>query len=143
MSCHQTTMAALRDAGYRMTPQRAMIAESMHHLGGHVTAEAVLADVQRSHPYVDLSTVYRTLELFSQMGLIRAFKPAIGPMEFEVAAELHHHLVCTRCGAESALAAGELEVLLAHLRAEHGFEARLEHLAIPGLCQHCRQAEGT
>jgi Fe2+ or Zn2+ uptake regulation protein len=136
-------MAALRDAGYRMTPQRAMIAESMHHLGGHVTAEAVLADVQRSHPYVDLSTVYRTLELFGQMGLVRVFTPASGPMKFEVAAEPHHHLVCVGCGAESALAADELVDLLAHLRDQHGFEAQLEHLAIPGRCQHCRQADGS
>lgn len=143
MSCHQTTLDALRDAGYRLTPQRVMIAESMHHLGGHVTAEAVLADVQRSHPYMDLSTVYRTLELYSQMGLVRAFTPASGPMEFEVAAEPHHHLVCTACGAEAALAAGELGDLVTHLRTEHGFEARLEHLAIPGLCRHCRPADGT
>jgi Fur family ferric uptake transcriptional regulator len=62
MSCHQITLDQLRAAGCRMTPQRALVAEALHHLGGHVTAERVLAHIRPQHPYMDLSTVYRSLD---------------------------------------------------------------------------------
>jgi Fur family ferric uptake transcriptional regulator len=133
-------MDALRAAGFRPTPQRALVVEALHHLGGHVTAEAVQAEVQRSHPYMDLSTVYRTLELLTQLGLVRSFVSASGPNEFELTGEPHHHLVCTVCGSVEPLAAGELAGLESQLIATHGFEPRLAHLAIPGRCRSCRAA---
>jgi Fur family ferric uptake transcriptional regulator len=137
MSCHQPTLDALRGAGFRLTPQRAMIAEALHHLGGHVTAEQVAEHVQRQYPYVDLSTVYRTLELLAELGLARAFDTGDGPMTFEVAEVPHHHLVCTECGQMEALATTEMVPLEQQLRQTYGFEANLQHLAIPGRCRAC------
>jgi Fur family ferric uptake transcriptional regulator len=138
MSCHQITMEQLRAAGCRMTPQRALVAEALHHLGGHVTADRVLAHVQMQHPYMDLSTVYRTLERFAELGLVRAFRGAGGPAQFELAEEPHHHLVCTRCGDVQALPVAALDDLMAQLDVDHGFRAEMHHLAIPGLCAACQ-----
>jgi Fe2+ or Zn2+ uptake regulation protein len=140
VSCHQITMDQLRAAGCRMTPQRALVAEALHHLGGHVTADRVLTHVQVQHPYMDLSTVYRTLERFTELGLVRAFRGAGGPTEFELAEEPHHHLVCTCCGGVEALPVTALDSLLAQLNSEHGFRAEVHHLAIRGVCASCLAA---
>src|SRR5881397_1364033 len=61
MSCETETAVVLRDAGQKITPQRMLILSTLRHAGQHVTAPAVLEEVRRSYPYVDASTVYRTL----------------------------------------------------------------------------------
>ncbi|HBY96085.1 MAG TPA: transcriptional repressor [Chloroflexi bacterium] len=138
MSCHQQAAESLRLAGYRLTPQRMMILEAVYHLGGHVTAEQILAYVQRRHPYVDLSTVYRTIDLLTGLGVVQAFDVSGGASQYELAAEPHHHLVCRVCGSVEPLADYHLRELSAHLLKEHGFQADLDHLAITGLCAACR-----
>jgi Fur family ferric uptake transcriptional regulator len=140
MSCHRETVETLRAAGYRLTPQRVMILEAVHHLGGHVTAEQILAYVQQRHPYVDLSTVYRTLDLLTSLNVVRAFDLGGGPTQYELASEPHHHLVCRGCGSIQALADYHLRELGDHLLREHGFKADLDHLAITGLCEACLAA---
>lgn len=139
MSCHEPTLIRLQAAGYRLTPQRTMIAEALHHLDGHVTAEEVLARVQRQHPYMDLSTVYRTLELLTRLDLVRSFTSGGGPTRYELAAEPHHHLVCLHCGLERPVGAEALQSLVRHLADRHAFEATFDHLAIPGRCADCRR----
>lgn len=133
-------LGRLRDGGYRLTPQRIMILEAIQCLGGHVTAEQILARVQQSYPYVDLSTIYRTLDLFVSLDVVKAFEVSGGPTQFELAAEPHHHLVCRRCGHITALADYHLHDLANHLIQEHDFRPELDHLAIPGVCRACVEA---
>jgi len=142
VSCYHQASEVIRSAGYRLTPQRLFILEAVYHLGGHVTAEQVLAYVQKSSPYVDLSTVYRTLELLVSLGLIRRFSAPNRPNEYEVAtAEPHHHLVCLRCGRVEAVPAEPLSTVLREIVAAHGFTPDETHLAIHGLCAECHAQE--
>lgn len=140
MSCHQQAVERLRHAGYRLTPQRMMILEAIYHLGGHVTAEQILAYVQQQHPYVDLSTVYRTIDLLTSLNVVQAFEVSSGPTQYELADEPHHHLVCRQCGSVEPLADYHLRDLAIHLLEEHSFRADLDHLAITGLCSTCQAA---
>jgi Fur family ferric uptake transcriptional regulator len=138
VSCHERAAAGLRESGYRLTPQRLMILEAVHHLGRHATADEVLGFVQARHPAMDLSTVYRTLELLRETGLVRTFERPGRAMEYELAADPHHHLVCRDCGSVTRLPDAALRQLAERLAADHGFEADLDHLAIVGLCAGCR-----
>ncbi len=139
MSCHMSASQVLRSAGYRLTPQRLFILEAVYHLGSHVTAEQVLEYVQRTYPYVDLSTVYRALELFVSLGLIRRFSAAGRPNEYEVATvEPHHHLVCQGCGKVETVPAALLSEALEQVAKHYGFALETVHMALPGLCADCQ-----
>lgn len=140
MSCHTAASQTLRSAGYRLTPQRLFILEAVYHLGGHVTAEQVLEYVQKTYPYVDLSTVYRTLELFASLGLIRRFNAAGRPNEYEVATvEPHHHLICSGCGKIETVPAELLSGPLEQVASRYGFVLDTTHVAFFGLCPNCQK----
>lgn len=140
MSCHTAASQTLRSAGYRLTPQRLFILEAVYHLGGHVRAEQVLEYVQKRYPYMDLSTVYRTLELLASLGLIRRFSALGRPNEYEVAAvEPHHHLVCSECGKVETVPAELLSDTLEQVAKQYGFVLETTHMAFSGLCPNCRK----
>src|SRR4051795_3286417 len=89
---------ALRKRGQRVTPQRLVINRTLQELGRHVSAEEVLGAVERRLPNVSLPTVYSTLELLGELGLLRRVGPAGGRMLFDARTEEHEHAVCSVCG---------------------------------------------
>ena len=121
-----------------MTPQRQLILAAVASLHGHVSVEQVYQDVVRVFPDVNISTVYRTLEVLEELGLVRHTHFHDGVAQFERTDEApHHHMVCTRCGATSELDLDVLEPLAVELKRRYGFEADLAHSAIVGLCRGC------
>lgn len=130
----------LREQGYRLTPQRAMILSIIEGSDRHISAEEIYAQVAAKYPQVNISTVYRTLELLKQLGLIYETDLGEGRVKYHPEDKgHHHHLVCQNCGAiididESTLA-GLKDVLL-H---QYDFSAQLRHVAIFGLCGNCRK----
>ncbi len=129
---------ALREVGYRLTPQRLMILSIISESTGHVTAEAIHDRVKEQYPCVDISTVYRTLHLLKDLKLVTATDLGAGVAHYELAERgAHHHLICRRCGAAEALNDAFLEPLADSLRSKYGFAADLQHLAIFGLCKRC------
>src|SRR3954447_19671226 len=89
---------ALRERGQRVTPQRLVIARTLQEMGRHVSAEEVLGAVEERLPNVSLPTVYSTLELLGELGLLRRVGPAGGRMLFDPRTEEHEHVVCVVCG---------------------------------------------
>jgi Fur family ferric uptake transcriptional regulator len=133
---------ALRQRGLRMTPQRQLILDAVVSMQGHFSAERVYQHVVREFPDVNISTVYRTLEVLEELGFVRHthFHDGVAQYERSDVAQ-HHHLLCSRCGAETELEASVLQPLADELRRRYGFEADLAHSAIVGLCGGC--AAGT
>lgn len=130
-------IARLRAVGYRMTAQRRALLATIWGFEGHFTVEQVRDALSAVSPPVDTSTIYRTLELLCEMGVLHALT-GHSPTEYERPREPHHHLICTICGTVTALSAYHLDDLFRHLREQHQFEADLAHLAIPGRCHQCR-----
>jgi Fe2+ or Zn2+ uptake regulation protein len=139
MSCHEHVIDQLRQAGIRLTPQRALVLDVVYHGEGHLTADEVYARVRAQSPQVDLSTVYRNLLFLRQQGLIGELRLEGQPARFEAvrSGAEHHHAVCTRCGAMLEVAPGDLADLAATLRDRYGFHLEPVHLTLPGLCQAC------
>lgn len=142
MTCHEHALHQLRDAGIRLTPQRALVLDIVYHSGGHLTADEVYAQVRAQSPYVDLSTVYRNLVFLRQQGLVGELRLEGQPARFEAVrgGEEHHHAVCTRCGAMLEIDHTDLASLEAVLRDKYGFQLEPVHLTLPGLCQACASA---
>jgi len=134
----------LRQSGQRVTRQRLAIFTALARLGGHRTAEEIYDLVRAQHPDVNLSTVYRNLDLGVELGLVTQTDLGGGVRRFElVRAERHHHLVCQQCGAVFELEDDLLEPLRAALLERYGFVARMDPFAIFGTCSACRSRSRT
>jgi len=132
---------ALRNSGQRLTPQRMMVLSALAEQESHVTAEAILDLVRLEYPYINLSTIYRTLDLLVELGLVAETDLGGGVRQFElVGAHPHHHLICQRCGHTIEIGDETLQPLRNRLQSHYGFEARMDHFAIFGVCQACREA---
>lgn len=127
----------LRKFGYRITPQRQLVLEAVNVLG-HASPEELLAEVQKTAAGVNLSTVYRTLEVLEQVGLVTHAHIGHGaPTYHTVSEELHIHLVCDTCGHIDSLPASDADVFVDLLRAKLGFETDVAHVSVHGQCQTC------
>jgi Fe2+ or Zn2+ uptake regulation protein len=127
----------LRARGQRVTSQRLVINRMLRARAQHVTAEDVLAAVSRTLPGTSLPTVYATLELFEQLGLVRRVNAGGGAVLFDSRTTDHHHVVCRSCGAIADLdAAVELTPVLDAAR-HAGFAPGRTTLVVDGLCARC------
>lgn len=127
----------LRSRGYRLTPQRQLVLEAVTERG-HATPEDVLAWVRERASGVNISTVYRTLELLEGLGLVKHAHLSHGAPTYHAAAAPEHvHLVCRGCGAISEVEPTAVAPLVQTLAAEHGFVADVGHLTVFGECTTC------
>jgi Fur family transcriptional regulator, ferric uptake regulator len=127
----------LRARGYRLTPQRELVLDAVTALG-HATPEDAFSWVRERSAGVNISTVYRTLELLEELGLVThahlthgapTYHPAAGPQ--------HAHLVCHSCGAISELEPSDLGTLVETIHSRTGFVADIGHLTVLGECRGC------
>ena len=131
---------ALRERGYRLTPQRLMVLEAIEASDDHISAEDIHGKARARYPYINISTVYRTLELLKDEGLVAETDLGGGRFLYHPAGKAHHHhLVCRRCGRVMDIEASAFEGLRDELEQRYGFDAVFEHIAIFGLCRDCRE----
>jgi Fur family transcriptional regulator, ferric uptake regulator len=134
---------ALRQQGHRVTPQRLMVLDVVKRNGQHLTADEIYAAVLPQHPYVNIATVYRTLQWLQEVGLVAPIMIGNGPVRYEyIWGTTHHHLVCQSCGREYEIGDDILDTLKTQLLERYGFMAHLNHLALPGRCATCRASNG-
>ena len=127
----------LRDSGRRLTPQRELVLAAVETLQ-HATPDEVYAEVRRHSDSVNLSTVYRTLELLDDLGLIHhAHLSDRAPTYHSASGHEHVHLVCRGCGKVTSLEPDAAEPFLTRLREEHAFVADVGHLTVFGTCLDC------
>ena len=132
-------VSKLSEQGYRLTPQRIMILSAIENSDDHISAEEIYAQVTTKYPNVNISTVYRTLELLKRLGLVTETDLGGGRVRYHPAEKgHHHHLVCQECGAIIDLDESVLSSVKDILLREYGFVADLRHLAIFGRCVNCK-----
>jgi len=127
----------LRGRGLRVTSQRIVIHRALCSQAQHMTAEQVLERVSDVLPGISLPTVYATLELLEDLGLVRRFATGNGAVRFDSRVEPHAHTVCRRCGATADLDGGALSEQVAARAAQTGFVPDHTQLVVWGLCGRC------
>ncbi|QSR32894.1 transcriptional repressor [Nocardioides sp. S5] len=128
--------ARLREQGLRLTPQRQLILRAVEELG-HATPDEVLAHVRSQVSSVNASTVYRTLEVLEELGLVRHTHLSDRAPTYHSTREHEHvHAVCRRCHAVRSYDPAVVAPLVAAL-GEDGFTVDVGHLAIFGVCADC------
>ena len=127
----------LRERGLRLTPQRQLVLEAVHNLR-HATPEQVHTAVREVAAGINITTVYRTLELLEELGLVRHTHLSHGSPTYHPAGhDQHVHLVCRNCGTVSEFDPKLLEPLTERLAEERGFLVDVGHVALFGVCLSC------
>ena len=130
----------LAEKGYRLTPQRMMILSAMESSSDHISAEEIYAQVAAKYPNVNISTVYRTLELLKKLGLVYEIDLGEGRIRYHAEGSgHHHHLVCQDCGRVIDIDEAALSSLKDILLRDYDFQAELRHVGIFGYCADCRR----
>jgi Fur family ferric uptake transcriptional regulator len=125
--------STLHERGMRMTPQRQLVLDAVRELE-HATPERICAHVQRVAPAVNITTIYRTLDLLEGLDLVRHTHLGHGAPTYSTQAHEHVHLVCHRCGDVTEIPPAELVDLTERLRHRFGFVLDPSHLALSGRC---------
>lgn len=128
----------LRERGIRMTPQRAIILQAIEGLAGHVTAEEIFDAVQKVNSYISLATIYRTLDMLKDLGLVAESHMGTTTTHYALRTHSdHHHAVCRICNRSIDLPLDYFESMAQRLDQEHHFVADVNHLVILGWCREC------
>jgi len=128
----------LRKRGYRLTPQRYMILSVIQEAEEHLSIDQITERVQLRNPYVSLSTIYRTLELLRELGLVREnHLPGEQPRYEAAEGKAHHHLVCRNCRAIIHLDDTLLGNLNEQLQEQYHFHGLTLDLVATGYCNTC------
>lgn len=128
----------LKSRGIRMTPQRAIILAAIEQMSGHITAEEIFESVQQVNSYINLATVYRTLDLLRELDLVTEADMGTGAMHYALHTHgTHHHAICRTCGRSIEFSDGLIESLARDLRACYRFIADANHTVIFGWCEGC------
>ncbi|MDN5857518.1 MAG: transcriptional repressor [Pseudonocardia sp.] len=123
-----------------MTPQRQLVLDSLRELG-HATPEQICAKVQYTAPAVNITTIYRTLDLLESLGLVRHTHLGHGAPTYSEQEHEHVHLVCHGCGAVTEAPTDLVKGLTERLREESGFALDAGHLALSGACRTCQEKQ--
>ena len=132
----------LRTAGYKITPQRRAVWEAFQAQGDFPTAHQILDAVRRTQPDVSLDTIYRTLALLTDLGLVHEiFRPAGSVYELTAPDHHHHHLVCTACGRTECIDVCPMTPLYEREAAKKGFRITSHIFEFYGLCRKCQKKD--
>lgn len=130
----------LHERGLRWTPQRRLLVDVLARTDGHITGAELVELCRQQDPEVTPSTVYRTLDVLEDIGLIRHAHGLDGREEFHVRpAREHGHVHCSVCHRAWEIGAEEVADLAGELEAGRGFRMDLGHLSIVGVCRECRE----
>jgi Fur family transcriptional regulator, ferric uptake regulator len=132
-----TLAQVLRERGLRLTAQRQLVLEAVYDLG-HATPDQVHGKVAETAAGVNISTVYRTLELLEEVGLVTHTHLSHGAPTYHAASERQHvHLVCRGCGRIEEVEPKVLDEVAQRLRHEVGFQVDVGHVSFFGRCREC------
>jgi Fur family ferric uptake transcriptional regulator len=134
----------LRDHNLPVTSQREQVADAVLSANAHVSAEDIRRALKDRGAHVGKATVYRTLDLLAESGLVTPRDFGEGFRRFERAGgrQHHEHLICVRCGKVIEFVNERLERMKALIAEEYGFRHHHHRLEIFGTCPECQQQGG-
>jgi Fur family peroxide stress response transcriptional regulator len=128
---------ALRRKGYKTTPQRIAICRSALHSQDHPTAQRISSEVKKVHPTLSLATVYKTLKILKELGLVQELNFPQGQTRFDSYMKPHINLVCLRCGRIRDLDDLTAQEIVGRVANAAKFTVTRQRLDLYGLYEKC------
>jgi Fur family ferric uptake transcriptional regulator len=141
MSCEQLFREQLRKKGLRLTSQRKLVLEILHHQDGPVSAEMVYESVHQIDPQLDRSTIYRTLDLLKEFGIVQQIQSNDRYKSYEHTGtnQPHVHMFCQKCGKIFIEDQKLFNEIQKSLEDKLGFTPDWSQMTIPGICEACQK----
>jgi Fur family ferric uptake transcriptional regulator len=134
-------IATLRQHGYKLTPQRRAVIQVITSTRDHLTPASIYEKMRQTHPSIGLVTIYRTLEVLAELGLICELHAGGNCRSYTISTpQHHHHLICSNCGTVVDFTGHYLKELEDNLSKESGFRIDGHLLEFVGLCRNCQAA---
>src|SRR3954470_7710498 len=133
-------IGVLHERGQRVTPQRLVINRLLRERNRHVSADELLDAVEERLPNVSLPTVYSTLELFEELGLVRRVGSVGGRVLWDSRLDDHHHAACARCGRVEDIDVPVDASAAVTAARDAGFSDARAGLVVTGLCRECSRS---
>ncbi|MCB2171379.1 transcriptional repressor [archaeon] len=140
MDTNQRIVDALRKQGYKATPQRIAIAQTVLRSKNHPSAETIHAEVLRLHPTVSLSTVYNTLHILRDMNFLNELT-LNGTTRYDPNVSLHINMICQHCGKVIDVEDPSLEESITNIAKKRGFKITGQRVDVYGVCKLCQKHE--
>ncbi len=134
-----TIIKTFRNSGYRATPQRIAISRYILSNNEHPTAQKTYLEVRKTHPTVSLSTVYNTIKILKETGLVLELNLPQGETRFDPFIEPHAHLLCQQCGGISDWVDPMMPELIAKASVDANFVVTESVFELKGVCKGCRK----
>lgn len=137
----------LKKKGYKLTPQRRAIVDTIiDSEGKHLTAEEIYDEVKKSCPEIGLATIYRTILLLEEIGIVSKLHLNDGCSRYELVhsdeGHRHHHLICNRCNAVIEVEDDLLDELEDEVKTKYGFNIIDHSVKFYGYCKQCQEVLG-
>ena len=134
---------SLRRSGERLTRPRKTVASLIDQRDGHFTSADLVSDARRKGVPVGRATIFRTLELFAELGVVERIDLPTGEHAYVVCEPAHHHhVVCSSCGRTTEIDDAGLEAMTASVEERTGFRIDRHRIELFGLCAECREQDG-
>ena len=127
----------IKDQGLKSTRQRDEIAQWFFRLDGHLNADEIYRELKDISPGIGFSTVYRTMKLLCESGLVQERHFGDGEALYENVSSHHDHCICTRCGKIVEFENDRIEALQESVAQEYGFRLISHKMELYGLCPDC------
>lgn len=129
----------LRGRGYKVTPQRLAVYEVLSHTRSHPTADAIYAELQPMYPTMSLATVYKTLDIFSKVGLVQVLNVGEESFRYDANIDSHPHVCCVRCNRVDDVHEADTSELAAEIEEETGYKVTGRQIYFYGVCPDCQE----
>ena len=133
----ENLMAVAKQAGVKMTHQRIEIFRELAATEAHPDVDSIFRAVQQRLPTVSLDTVYRTLWMLHDLGLVRTLGPQRNGVRFDANLDQHHHYVCVRCGSVRDFESADLNALRVPETVKQLGSIAHAQVEVRGVCAQC------
>jgi Fur family peroxide stress response transcriptional regulator len=128
----------LRDKGCKVTPQRLVVYDVLAHSKEHPTAEMIYDKVREDYPTMSFATVYKSVEIFSKLGIIQVLNTGEDSFRYDADTTVHPHIRCIKCGKVCNVSHLEAKAVENMVSSETGFKVEGHQFYFYGVCPECQ-----
>jgi len=129
----------LRDNGCKVTPQRLAVYDMLSHTTEHPTAEMIYQKVKEQYPTMSFATVYKSVEIFSKLGVIQVLNTGEDSFRYDAKMSEHPHIKCTKCGRVNDVSHLDARAVESLVENETGFKVNGHQFYFYGICPDCQK----
>lgn len=129
----------LRDNGCKVTPQRLAVYDMLSHTTEHPTAEMIYQKVKEQYPTMSFATVYKSVEIFSKLGVIQVLNTGEDSFRYDAKTSEHPHIKCTKCGRVNDVSHLDARAVESLVENETGFKVNGHQFYFYGICPDCQK----